>query len=111
MIKLLPFIFVILWSSAFITTKPITDHSDPFAALAFRFLIVSLGFFIFSIYKKQKIIIKKKCDYEVHVLRQPKKISSYNEEKIVKIFEPRYQFKKISLVFSHINPLIVIVKK
>ena len=60
MIKLLPFIFVILWSSAFITTKPITDHSAPFAALAFRFLIVALGFFIFSIYKKHKIIIKKK---------------------------------------------------
>ena len=60
MIKLLPFIFVTLWSSAFITTKPITDHSDPFAALAFRFLIVALGFFIFSIYKKHRIIIKKK---------------------------------------------------
>ena len=60
MTKLLPFIFVILWSSAFITTKPITDHSDPFAALAFRFLIVALGFFIFSIYKKHRIIIKKK---------------------------------------------------
>ena len=60
MIELLPFIFVILWSSAFITTKPITDHSDPFAALAFRFLIVALGFFIFSIYKKHRIIIKKK---------------------------------------------------
>jgi len=58
-----------------------------------------------------KIIIKKKCDYEVHVLRQPKKISGYNEEEIVKIFEPRYQFKKISLVFSHVNPLIIIVKK
>ena len=60
MLKLFPFIFVILWSSAFITTKPITDHSDPFAALAFRFLIVALGFFIFSIYKKHRIIIKKK---------------------------------------------------
>jgi len=60
MIKLLPFIFVILWSSAFITTKPITDHSDPFAALAFRFLIVAFGFFIFSVYKKHRIIIKKK---------------------------------------------------
>ena len=60
MVKLLPFIFVILWSSAFITTKPITDYSDPFAALAFRFLIVALGFFIFSIYKKQKILVKKK---------------------------------------------------
>ena len=60
MTKLLPFIFVILWSSAFITTKPITNYSDPFAALAFRFLIVALGFFIFSIYKKHKIMIKKK---------------------------------------------------
>ena len=60
MIKLLPFIFVILWSSAFITTKPITNHSDPFAALAFRFLIVAFCFFIFSIYKKHRIIIKKK---------------------------------------------------
>ena len=60
MLKLFPFIFVILWSSAFITTKPITDHSDPFAALAFRFLIVALGFLIFSIYKKEKIFVKKK---------------------------------------------------
>ena len=60
MTKLLPFIFVILWSSAFITTKPITNYSDPFAALAFRFLIVAFGFFIFSVYKKHRIIIKKK---------------------------------------------------
>ena len=29
---------------------------------------------------------------------------------IVKKFEPRYQFKEIPLVFSHINPLIVIIK-
>ena len=55
--KIFPFIFVILWSSAFITTKPIIDNSDPFAALAFRFFFVSLGFLIFAIYKKQKIII------------------------------------------------------
>ena len=60
MIKFLPFIFVILWSSAFITTKPITDYSDPFAALAFRFLVVSFGFLIFSIYKKERIFVKKK---------------------------------------------------
>ena len=60
MIKLLPFIFVILWSSAFITTKPITNHSDPFAALAFRFLIVAFGFFLFSIIKKQTILVTKK---------------------------------------------------
>ena len=60
MIKIFPFIFVILWSSAFITTKPIIDYSDPFSALAFRFMIVGFGFFLFCIYKKQKILINKK---------------------------------------------------
>ena len=56
MIKIFPFIFIILWSSAFVTTKPIIDNSDPFAALAFRFFVVAIGFFIFSIYTKQKIL-------------------------------------------------------
>jgi len=60
MIRVFPLIFVILWSSAFVTTKPIIDNSDPFAALAFRFFFVALGFMIFSIYKKQKILIDKK---------------------------------------------------
>ena len=49
--KFLPLIFVLLWSSAFVTTKPIVDNSDPFAALAFRFFIVALGFLIYSVYK------------------------------------------------------------
>ena len=49
--KFLPLIFVLLWSSAFVTTKPIVDNSDPFAALAFRFFIVALGFFIYCVYK------------------------------------------------------------
>ena len=57
MVKIFPFIFVVLWSSAFVTTKPIIDNSDPFSALAFRFFVVALGFFIFSIYTKQKILI------------------------------------------------------
>ena len=56
MVKIFPFIFVVLWSSAFVTTKPIIDNSDPFSALAFRFFVVALGFFIFSIYTKQKIL-------------------------------------------------------
>ena len=60
MIKLFPLIFIILWSSAFITTKPIVDYSDPFSALAFRFLIVAFGFFLFSIIKKQTILVTKK---------------------------------------------------
>jgi drug/metabolite transporter (DMT)-like permease len=60
MVKFFPLLFVFLWSSAFITTKPIIDYSDPFAALAFRFLFVAFGFFLFALYKKQKIIVPKK---------------------------------------------------
>ena len=56
MVKTYPFIFVVLWSSAFITTKPIIDNSDPFAALAFRFFFVALGFCIFSFLTKEKIL-------------------------------------------------------
>ena len=64
MIKVFPFIFIILWSSAFITTKPLTDNSDPFSALAFRFFLVSLGFAFYSIYTKQKLLVNKKNLYE-----------------------------------------------
>ena len=64
MIKIFPFIFILLWSSAFITTKPIIDNSDPFAALAFRFALVTLGFFLFSIYSKQKILVSKRNFFE-----------------------------------------------
>ncbi len=60
MTKMFPFIFIILWSSAFITTKPLIDNSDPFSALAFRFSIVTIGFFLFSLYSRQKILINKK---------------------------------------------------
>ena len=60
MIRIYPLIFIILWSSAFITTKPIIDNSDPFAALAFRFFCVAFGFFIFSIYTNQKILVSNK---------------------------------------------------
>jgi len=64
MIKIYPLIFVLLWSSAFITTKPLIDNSNPFSALAFRFLIVTIGFFLFSIYSKQKVFVSKKGFYE-----------------------------------------------
>jgi len=60
MFKIFPFIFVVLWSSAFVTTKPIIDNSDPFTALAFRFFFVALGFFIFSVYTKKKILSNRK---------------------------------------------------
>ena len=64
MIKIFPLIFILLWSSAFITTKPIIDNSDPFAALAFRFALVALGFFIFSLYSKEKILVNRKSFFE-----------------------------------------------
>jgi drug/metabolite transporter (DMT)-like permease len=64
MTKILPFAFVILWSSAFITTKPIIDNSDPFSALAFRFFIVMLGFYLFAVFTKQKILVSKKNFFE-----------------------------------------------
>ncbi len=60
MVKIFPFIFILLWSSAFITTKPIIDNSDPFSALTFRFSIVAIGFFLFSIYSKKNIFVNKK---------------------------------------------------
>ena len=59
MIRIYPLIFILLWSSAFITTKPIVDNSNPFAALAFRFFFVAVGFYLFSLYSKNSIIIRK----------------------------------------------------
>ena len=60
MIRVYPFIFILLWSSAFITTKPIIDNSNPFMALGFRFFFVAIGFYLFSVYTNQSIIIKKR---------------------------------------------------
>ena len=64
MIKIFPLIFILLWSSAFITTKPIIDNSDPFSALAFRFALVAIGFFLFTLYSKEKILVSKKNFFE-----------------------------------------------
>ena len=60
MVRIFPLIFILLWSSAFITTKPIIDNSDPFAALAFRFFFVAIGFYLYSIYSKLTVIVNKK---------------------------------------------------
>tara|TARA_B100000579_G_scaffold144117_1_gene116974 strand:- start:571 stop:1425 length:855 start_codon:yes stop_codon:yes gene_type:complete len=56
----LSFAFIFLWSSAFVTTKPIVDNSDPFSALAFRFLLVAIGFLIYAKYKKISLRLEKK---------------------------------------------------
>ena len=60
MIRIYPLIFILLWSSAFITTKPIVNNSDPFAALAFRFFFVALGFFLFSFYLNQSLVTNRR---------------------------------------------------
>tara|TARA_Y100001958_G_scaffold157909_1_gene154240 strand:- start:1452 stop:2300 length:849 start_codon:yes stop_codon:yes gene_type:complete len=60
MIRIFPLVFILLWSSAFITTKPIIDNSDPFSALAFRFFFVAIGFLIFSLYTKKSILINQR---------------------------------------------------
>ena len=57
MTRLFPLIFIILWASAFVTSKAIVNDSTPFAALSFRFGLVSLGFFIFCIFTNSKIIL------------------------------------------------------
>ena len=59
MIRIYPFIFILLWSSAFITTKPIVDNSDPFSALAFRFFFVAVGFYFFSLISKNSILVNR----------------------------------------------------
>ena len=60
MVRIFPLLFIILWSSAFITGKVIVDHGSPFASLSFRFAIVAIGFLIFAIFFKEKIMINFK---------------------------------------------------
>ena len=56
MTKSFPLLFILLWSSAFISGKEIVNNASPFTALAFRFSIVAVGFFIYSYFKREKII-------------------------------------------------------
>ena len=53
----LPYLFVFFWSSAFISGQFIVESASPFAALSFRFLIVSICFLLFSFFFKEKILI------------------------------------------------------
>tara|TARA_Y100001935_G_scaffold247569_1_gene243629 strand:- start:176 stop:1024 length:849 start_codon:yes stop_codon:yes gene_type:complete len=52
-----PYIFVFFWSSAFISGQFIVQSASPFAALSFRFLIVSIFFLLFSFYFREKILV------------------------------------------------------
>ena len=46
MARLLPFIFVVLWASAFVSSKIIVADATPFAALSLRYVIVTAGFLL-----------------------------------------------------------------
>ncbi len=55
-----PYLFIFFWSTAFISGQFIVQSASPFAALAFRFIIVSICFLIFSYSFKEKILINFK---------------------------------------------------
>ena len=52
-----PYLFVFFWSSAFISGQFIVQSASPFAALSFRFLIVSFCFLLISILYREKVLI------------------------------------------------------
>ena len=53
----LPYLFVFFEPQAFISGQFIVESASPFAALSFRFLIVSICFLLFSYFFKEKILI------------------------------------------------------
>ncbi len=53
----LPYLFVFFWSSAFVSGQFIVQSATPFAALSFRFFIVSICFLLFSYFFREKIIV------------------------------------------------------
>ena len=64
MSRILSLIFILLWTSAFITSKIIVDNASPLASLSFRFVLVAIGFLFFSIYLKEKIRVNRNFIFE-----------------------------------------------
>lgn len=62
-----PLVFVILWSSAFITSKIIIEDASPFIALSFRFIIVAFIFFVFFILFSERQVFSFKSVLEALV--------------------------------------------
>ena len=52
MVRVFPMLFVVLWASAFITSKVIVHDATPFASLGFRFALVALGFLVFAFFMR-----------------------------------------------------------
>tara|TARA_B100000965_G_scaffold373369_1_gene363767 strand:+ start:337 stop:1185 length:849 start_codon:yes stop_codon:yes gene_type:complete len=68
MSRLFPILFILLWASAFVTSKAIVSDSSPFAALSLRFGLVSFGFFLFCLFTKNKIILPIKIFFKASVI-------------------------------------------
>jgi drug/metabolite transporter (DMT)-like permease len=66
--RLFPILFILLWASAFVTSKAIVEDSSPFAALSLRFGFVSFGFFIFCLITSNKIILPIKVFLKASVI-------------------------------------------
>ena len=62
-----PYLFVFFWSSAFISGQFIVQSASPFAALSFRFLIVSIFFLLFSYFFREKILVNYKLILQASV--------------------------------------------
>jgi len=63
----LPILFVVLWSSAFVTGKIIVVDASPSAALALRFGVVTLGFLAFVIIRREQLWISRGGFFEACV--------------------------------------------
>ena len=63
----LSYLFIFFWSSAFISGQFIVQSASPFAALCFRFSIVSAFFLIFSIIFRERIRINRNLIFQAMI--------------------------------------------
>ena len=64
---LLPILFVVLWSSAFVTGKIIVIDASPSAALGLRFGVVTLGFLVYVFARGERFWINSRAFMEACV--------------------------------------------
>ena len=64
---LLPILFVVLWSSAFVTGKIIVVDASPSAALGLRFGVVTLGFLVYVFARGERFWINSQAFIEACV--------------------------------------------
>ena len=55
MSKLLPLVFIVLWASAFVSSKFIVTDATPFASLAFRYAIVGAVFICVTLFLRESL--------------------------------------------------------